>query len=151
MTEYITKREAYEALRDKLAHSVGGPRYCPSQAYLIAKIIDDIPAADVTPEVYAEWIGIWGDGYADGSIVYEEFECSHCGFVHHADGEPTWDYCPNCGARMTEKLTTEYGKGYFLKKSLLDLIEWDNDIEQWEISDDDFHYLMTNENFNQRK
>lgn len=150
MTEYITKREAYEALRDKLAHSVGGP-LLPSQAYLIAKIIDDIPAADVTPEVYAEWIGIWGDGYANGSIVYEEFECSHCGFVHHADGEPTWDYCPNCGARMTEKPTTEYGKGYFLKKSLLDLVEWDNDIEQWVISDDDFHYLMTNENLDKRK
>lgn len=141
MTEYITKREAYEALRDKLAHSVGGP-LLPSQAYLIAKIIDDIPAADVTPEIYTEWIGFWGDGYADGPdgepvIVYEEFECSRCGCVHHADGEPTWDYCPECGARMTEKPTTEYGKGYFLKKSLLDLVEWDNDIEQWVISDHD--------------
>lgn len=153
MTEYITKREAYEALRDKLAHSVGGP-LLPSQAYLIAKIIDDIPAADVTPEVYAEWIGIWGDGYADGSIVYEEFECSHCGFVHHADGEPTWDYCPNCGARMTqkEKSMTEYGEGYILKESLIDLVEWDNDIKQWVISDDNFDYLMTkNENLDKRK
>lgn len=149
MTEYITKREAYEALRDKLAHSVGGP-LLPSQAYLIAKIIDDIPAADVTPEIYAEWIGVWGNGL----VVYKEFECSHCGFIHHADGELIWEYCPNCGARMTqkEKSMTEYGEGYILKESLIDLVEWDNDIEQWVISDNDFDYLMTkNENLDKRK
>lgn len=55
---------------------------------------------DVAPVVHGEWIGIWGDGYANGFIVYEEFECSRCGCVHHTDGEPMWDYCPQCGARM---------------------------------------------------
>lgn len=45
--------------------------------------------------------------------------------------------------RKETKTMTEYGKGYFLKKSLLDLIEWDNDIEQWVISDDDLDYWMT--------
>lgn len=143
MPEYIDKDDAYLAV---LEHWDGD--MLPGD---FDDIIRAVPSADVAPVVYAEWIGIWGDGYADGSIVYEEFECSHCGFVHHADGEPTWDYCPNCGARMTEKPATEYGKGYFLKKSLLDLVEWDNDIEQWVISEDDFHYLMTNENFDKRK
>lgn len=47
---YITKREAYEALRDKLAYSVRGS-LLPSQAHLIAKIISDIPAADVVEVV----------------------------------------------------------------------------------------------------
>lgn len=140
MPEYIDKEDAYLAV---LEHWDGD--MLPGD---FDDIIRTVPSADVAPVVYAEWIGFWGDGYADGPdgepvIVYEEFECSHCGFVHHADGEPTWDYCPECGARMTEKPTTEYGKGYFLKKSLLDLVEWDNDIEQWVISDDDFHDLMT--------
>lgn len=57
-------------------------------------------AADVAPVRNAEWIGVWYDGYVDGSPVYEEFECSNCGCEHHADGEPTWCFCPDCGAKM---------------------------------------------------
>lgn len=41
---------------------------------------------------------------------------------------------------------TEYGEGYVLKNSLLDLIEWDNDIEKWVIWDDDLNSLMTEKN-----
>lgn len=41
---------------------------------------------------------------------------------------------------------SEYGEGYILKESLLNLIEWDNDIEQWVIIDDDFNHLMTEKN-----
>lgn len=97
MTEYITKEQAIEAM-DWVWVS-------ESERLRIEYSIEDIPAADVTPVVHAEWIGTWGDGYAEDEegnpqIVYEEFECSRCGCVHHADGEPEWDYCPNCGARM---------------------------------------------------
>ena len=54
---------------------------------------------------HAYWDGIEGDGYAEDEngelqIVYEVFECSNCGCEHHADGEPRWAYCPDCGARM---------------------------------------------------
>lgn len=97
MTEYITKEQAIEAM-DWVWVS-------ESERLRIEYSIEDIPAADVAPVVHAEWIGTWGDGYAEDEegnpqIVYEEFECSRCGCVHHADGEPEWDYCPNCGARM---------------------------------------------------
>ena len=51
--------------------------------------------------VHAYWRGIEGDGYdPDGNIVWDTFECSNCGKEHYADGEPEWDYCPHCGARM---------------------------------------------------
>lgn len=50
------------------------------------------------------------------------------------------------------KAMTEYGEGYILKESLIDLVEWDNDIEQWVISDNNFDYLMTkNENLGKGK
>lgn len=92
-TEYITKEQALEAIRGKM---------WPGE---LEAAIKAIPVVDVAPVVHARWNGIWGDGYAEDEegnpqIVYEEFECSRCGCIHHADGEPTWDYCPNCGARM---------------------------------------------------
>lgn len=88
MTEYITKEQVLEAIKGKM---------WPGE---LEAAIKAIPSADVAPVVHGEWIGTWGDGYANGFIVYEEFECSRCGCVHHADGEPMWDYCPQCGARM---------------------------------------------------
>lgn len=94
MTEYITKEQAWEIVKIVARHV---------DAHTIVqadKVLATITAADVAPVVHGEWIGTWGDGYANGFIVYEEFECSRCGCVHHADGEPTWDYCPQCGARM---------------------------------------------------
>ena len=92
---YITKRESYEALRDKLAYSVRGP-LLPSQAHLIAKIISDIPAADVAPVVHAQWeIPIFIDG---NDALDPRVKCSECGEVEAALAR--WKYCPNCGARM---------------------------------------------------
>ena len=40
---------------------------------------------------------------------YLDFQCSECGFVHyHSEANDTgegneWNYCPNCGARVTPK------------------------------------------------
>lgn len=89
MPEYIVKEQALEIVK----HTSGDYAQAFSE-------ISRLPPADVAPVVHGKWIGVWGDGYANGFIVYEEFECSRCGCVHHADGEPTWDYCPQCGARM---------------------------------------------------
>lgn len=47
-----------------------------------------------------EWIGE-GDGYADGEMVYDMWSCSECGeYFDEWDDRPTWNYCPNCGAKM---------------------------------------------------
>ena len=55
------------------------------------------PAAD--PVEHGKWIGTQWDGYADGNPVYDEWECSVCGYVF-AGNEAIWRYCPNCGAKM---------------------------------------------------
>ena len=47
-----------------------------------------------------EWIGTEYDGYADGNSVYYEWKCSKCGCIVEEEGRPTYNYCPNCGARM---------------------------------------------------
>ena len=68
---------------------------------------DAIEAISMLPSAEpkkGQWYGIY-DGYADGNPVYDEWECSCCGFIIEDDNEPTWNYCPNCGAKMrvTEK------------------------------------------------
>lgn len=45
------------------------------------------------------WVGIDFDGYADGNPVYYTWKCSVCNCLVE-DDEPTWDFCPNCGADM---------------------------------------------------
>lgn len=109
MVEHITKEQAIGVIKEAIANVINSDSELVNLVDLEIEIemtiTDHTDAADVAPVVHAEWIGTWGDGYADGPdgepvIVYEEFECSRCGCVHHADGEPTWDYCPECGARM---------------------------------------------------
>ena len=46
------------------------------------------------------WIPIGYDGYADGSPVIEEWECSECGWEHSGDSDTLTPYYPNCSAKM---------------------------------------------------
>lgn len=39
-----------------------------------------------------------GDGYADGSMVYDSFYCPSCD--HHMEWDEVEDYCPNCGQKI---------------------------------------------------
>lgn len=44
------------------------------------------------------WIGE-GDGYADGSMVYDMWSCGCCGTrFDEWEEEPDWKYCPVCGS-----------------------------------------------------
>ena len=99
MTEYITKEHAIDEVWDAFMSWDD-----PDLGRVIEENIERFPAADVAPVVHAYWHGIEGDGYdPDGNIVWDTFECSNCGEEHYADGEPTWDYCPFCGAKMDGK------------------------------------------------
>ena len=60
--------------------------------------IEKLPSAQPERKT-GHFIGTEFDGYADGSPVYYEWECSECGCVFE-DDEPTYNYCPNCGADM---------------------------------------------------
>ena len=48
---------------------------------------------------HGKFIGTEFDGYADGCPVYYEWKCSECGCMFEEE-EPTYNYCPNCGAKM---------------------------------------------------
>ena len=51
-----------------------------------------------------EWMGS-ADGYADGELVYDTWECSHCGYVIDEEDDPDMlpQFCPQCGAPMTDE------------------------------------------------
>ena len=67
-------------------------------------IADEQPTIDAVPVRHGKFIGTEYDGYADGSPVYYEWKCSECGCIFE-DDEPTYNYCPNCGARMDKDET----------------------------------------------
>lgn len=53
----------------------------------------------ITAPKHGKFIGTEYDGYEDGHPVYYEWKCSECGCVFEEE-EPTYNYCPNCGAQM---------------------------------------------------
>ena len=69
--------------------------------YPCKKVLEAIDAQPtVEPQrMKGRWVGTDYDGFADGNPVYDEWKCSECGCVVE-DEEPTWNYCPNCGAEM---------------------------------------------------
>jgi len=70
-----------EAVYKKLTCSI-------QQAFNIAK-----------PVIYARWIEHFKrDDYNDDESTW--YECNNC----HSTTESPYNYCPNCGARMTQKL-----------------------------------------------
>ena len=91
MDDYIKREALRDALYDADAITMNG-----------VKIINQFPSSDVEPVKHGQWIGS-GDGYANGELVYDMWECSECGYdADGADEEPNWNYCPNCGARMDD-------------------------------------------------
>lgn len=96
MAKYISAEIAKKALADSNLI----PRYAESCKPITDRIIDSLTAADVAPVVHGRWEGT-ADGYADGELVYDMWDCSECGFdADGAEEKPEWKYCPNCGAKM---------------------------------------------------
>lgn len=63
----------------------------------------DALAANSRSAMYGEWIGT-ADGYADGELVYDMWECSECGHEEETDDPDMLPhYCPDCGAEHERK------------------------------------------------
>ena len=97
MPEYI-EREAAVKVAEKygLANGSALGRHT-GLADCIASEIADIPAADVAPVVHGRWIE--KEKYTFG-IMYD---CSLCENRILDNGNPR-NYCPNCGAKMDERM-----------------------------------------------
>lgn len=56
---------------------------------------------------FGEWQADY-DGYSDGQPVCDMWWCSECGtYFDEWDDKPTWNFCPNCGADMRQRLKEE--------------------------------------------
>lgn len=60
---------------------------------LMAKALNSIPAADVAPVRHGKWIE--KEKYTFGVL----YDCSICD-NRILDNGHSWNYCPNCGAKM---------------------------------------------------
>ena len=91
----INRQEAIDTVKECIEHKVYWEVICD-----IEDAIKALPSAE---RPTGKWIGE-ADGYADGEFVYDTWYCSICDFMVETDGDkPTWNYCPNCGAKMEEQ------------------------------------------------
>ena len=106
----MTREEANEILENwNLCH------YTPSReaAEAVISALDPLEIISALRPVSREqvekvWKGEWmgsADGYADGELVYDTWECSHCGYVIDEEDDPDMlpQFCPKCYAAMTDE------------------------------------------------
>lgn len=100
MPEYIER----DQVRDMLHREIDSWGSCADEIEALLNANEElfkIPAADVVAVKHGRWIGLEYDGYADGSPVYDLWECSECGEEVSGEDVPiTHPYCHGCGAKM---------------------------------------------------
>ena len=82
MAEYIDREAAIESLPVAWDSAINALRNAPS--------------VDVAPVVHGRWIE--QEKYTFGTM----YDCSICG-ERILDNGHSWNYCPNCGAKMDER------------------------------------------------
>lgn len=59
-------------------------------------VVRDFPPADVAPVVHGNWVSC----FEDWRKQIEGDKCSSCGFEHYGTNIRSYNFCPNCGAKM---------------------------------------------------
>lgn len=99
MDDTISRAAALKGLEDLNIASFYEENEHSKEAYTEVKaMLKSLPSAQPKRKK-GKWIGTEYDGFADGCPVYYEWKCSVCTCVVE-DEEPTWNFCPNCGADM---------------------------------------------------
>ena len=88
MAEYIKKEDIEQKIQDGLNNLVLG-----HDAIEVLGMIYEMPAADVAPVRHGRWIE--HAKYTFGVM----YDCSICDNLILDNGH-SWNYCPNCGAKM---------------------------------------------------
>lgn len=89
MADYIDKNATEKALTVAAASGRGKDQRTWAKAI---RVLHDMPAADVAPVVRSRWRYC---GFLQ--------ECQTCGgiySVHGGNSGTSWNFCPNCGAKM---------------------------------------------------
>lgn len=90
----IMRKDDYESLADSIRQ-----RALNIPVIVIPHNAELVTTAD---RPSGEWIGE-ADGYYNGELIYDTWYCSNCDYVVDDEEPPTWNFCPNCGARMKGK------------------------------------------------
>lgn len=103
----MTREEAIEYFKMKVSarEAIGNDIGTDYEAYKIAlTALRPVSRERVEKAWRGEWMGS-GDGYADGELVYDIWECSHCGYVIDEEDDPDMlpQFCPKCYAAMTDE------------------------------------------------
>jgi hypothetical protein len=66
------------------------------------KLMEDAPTVDAAPMVHGRWIDKTESWKKDEFRIYtnERVDCSVCDHIFWHNAALTYNYCPNCGARM---------------------------------------------------
>ena len=64
--------------------------------------IEALPTIEVEPVCHGRWVPTEYDSYADGSPVWDKWECSECGNEHSGEEDTLTSFCPDCGADMRD-------------------------------------------------
>lgn len=65
------------------------------QPYLYMNEAFDVAIEDMQKQI-PQKPTIWGDGYANGVLVYDMWDCPNCEKSYEIDYDH-YDHCPNCG------------------------------------------------------
>ena len=102
----MTREEAierYEGIRYTVACFTGSKKDCDA-VDMAFSALRPVSREQVEKVWRGEWMGS-ADGYADGELVYDTWECSHCGYVIDEEDDPDMlpQFCPKCYAAMTDE------------------------------------------------
>ena len=120
MNEYIIK----QALLDKTVKRNHAWLYTTnSEGKNLKEIVDELPPADVRPNIHAEWEKPTGKIQPFGE---DTRQCTGCGFFTDKDGCYVYNFCPSCGAIMDGEPKTTVKveiKGEPIPKTIADMRE----------------------------
>ena len=103
----MTREEArieLQAMKDTFEEYEPGGSRCQMALKVALTALRPVSREQVEKVWRGEWMGS-ADGYADGELVYDTWECSHCGYVIDEEDDPDMlpQFCPKCYAAMTDK------------------------------------------------
>ena len=97
MDEYIDREAAFDAITDLAGKAPTRSAY--EAVWKSARVLKNIPAANVAPVVHGRWDDSGRYTFPSGDVAVR---CTNCGCAlteseYHLNN---WNYCPVCGDKM---------------------------------------------------
>ena len=101
--QYETCKRIYDCSADQRKSYPNVPQFMEALGMALSAL-RPVSRERVEKAWRGEWMGS-ADGYADGELVYDTWECSHCGYVIDEEDDPDMlpQFCPKCYAAMTDE------------------------------------------------